>query len=34
MLDALALWLADQRERAALGWSQTDQLDALARDLA
>jgi hypothetical protein len=33
MLDALALWLANQRERAALGWSQTDQLGALARDL-
>ena len=33
MLEALALWLAHRRERAALGLSGTDQFDALAKDL-
>ena len=33
MLEALALWLGHQRERAAIGLSQTDTFDALAKDL-
>lgn len=33
MLEALALWLGHQRERAVIGLSQTDQFDALAKDL-
>ena len=33
MLDALALWLIHQRERAAFGLSQGDQFDQLAKDL-
>ena len=33
MLEALALWLGHQRERAAVGLSPSDTLDALAKDL-
>lgn len=33
MLEALALWLAHQRERTALGFSRSDQFDQLAKDL-
>ena len=33
MLEALTLWLGHQRERAAIGLSQPDTLDALAKDL-
>lgn len=33
MLEALALWLTHQRERSALGFPQSDQFDALAKDL-
>lgn len=33
MLEALALWLGHQRERAVLGLSHTDTFDTLAKDL-
>lgn len=33
MLEALTLWLGHQRERAAIGLSQPDTFDALAKDL-
>lgn len=33
MLEALAFWLGHQRERAAIGLSQADTFDALAKDL-
>jgi transcriptional regulator with XRE-family HTH domain len=33
MLEALTLWLGHQRERAAIGLSQPDMYDALAKDL-
>lgn len=33
MLEALALWLGHQRERAAIGLAQPDAFDALAKDL-
>jgi len=33
MLDALALWISHQRDRAALGLAQDDEYEQLARDL-